>query len=229
MPRAPTPPPFDEHALRQFVKQHFKKLPRTNRELKMIITMYWAYRRRGMWFRAFIFRLCFVMAEEERLLQRVEIPETPLALQDQSEATCRHMFRFTKEQIRDLIQRFGVPAEFVTVERTKSTAEEGMCVLLRRLAYPERWRSFVAMFGRSPSGLCNIFYFMLSFVHKMCGVLFDGDLDRISSRLDDFSDAVMQKGGLLQGCWGFIDGTVRSINRPQDNITQQVVYNGHKR
>ena len=35
------------------------------------------------------------------------------------------------------------------------------------------------------------------------------------------------KGAALENCFGFIDGTVRPIARPDEN--QRVVYNGHKR
>ena len=42
-----------------------------------------------------------------------------------------------------------------------------------------------------------------------------------------YADAVHSKGAVLDNCFGFIDGTVRSISRPMSN--QRVVYNGHKR
>ena len=46
-------------------------------------------------------------------------------------------------------------------------------------------------------------------------------LDQI--KLEQYAEAVAEKGAALDNCWGFIDGTVR----PQNN--QRVVYNGHKR
>lgn len=39
--------------------------------------------------------------------------------------------------------------------------------------------------------------------------------------------AVHDKGGALNNCFGFIDGTVRPICRPGEH--QRIVYNGHKR
>ena len=44
--------------------------------------------------------------------------------------------------------------------------------------------------------------------------------------LQMYADAIWQKGSALPNCFGFIDGTVRPICRPQDN--QRIVYNGHK-
>ena len=38
---------------------------------------------------------------------------------------------------------------------------------------------------------------------------------------------ILQKGAPLDNCFGFIDGTVRPICRP--NRGQRTVYNGHKR
>ena len=46
-------------------------------------------------------------------------------------------------------------------------------------------------------------------------------------KLEQYAIAVAEKGAALDNCYGFIDGTVRPICRPQDN--QRVVYNGHKR
>ena len=46
-------------------------------------------------------------------------------------------------------------------------------------------------------------------------------------KLEQYVDEVAEKGAALDNCWGFVDGTVRPICRPQDN--HRVVYNGHKR
>ena len=47
------------------------------------------------------------------------------------------------------------------------------------------------------------------------------------ARLQTYADAVYAKGAALENCFGFVDGTVRPIARPDEN--QRVVYNGHKR
>ena len=44
--------------------------------------------------------------------------------------------------------------------------------------------------------------------------------------LEQYAEAIHDKGAPLQNCFGFIDGTVRPISRPRDN--QRRVYNGHK-
>ena len=48
-----------------------------------------------------------------------------------------------------------------------------------------------------------------------------------ANALETYAAAITAKGSPLNNCFGFIDGTVRSICRPGEN--QQIVYNGHKR
>ena len=45
--------------------------------------------------------------------------------------------------------------------------------------------------------------------------------------LEMYARLVHDKGAALQNCFGFVDGTVRPIARPDQH--QRVMYNGHKR
>ena len=45
--------------------------------------------------------------------------------------------------------------------------------------------------------------------------------------LQEYADVIHAKGAPLENCFGFIDGTVRPIARPDQQ--QRIVYNGHKR
>ena len=45
--------------------------------------------------------------------------------------------------------------------------------------------------------------------------------------LQEYADVIHAKGVPLENCFGFIDGTVRPIARPDQH--QRIVYNGHKR
>ena len=47
------------------------------------------------------------------------------------------------------------------------------------------------------------------------------------NKLEEYTLAVYEKSSALDNCWGFVDGTVRPICRPQKN--QRIVYKGHKR
>ena len=41
------------------------------------------------------------------------------------------------------------------------------------------------------------------------------------------AQVISQRGSPLQNCFGFVDGTVRPVARPDNN--ERVVHNGHKR
>ena len=47
------------------------------------------------------------------------------------------------------------------------------------------------------------------------------------AKLEEYAQAISDRGAALKNCLGFIDGTVRPICRPDQN--QRVVYNGHKK
>lgn len=46
-------------------------------------------------------------------------------------------------------------------------------------------------------------------------------------RFEYYAQAVQTKGGAVQNCWAFIDGTARAICRPSED--QREYYSGHKR
>ena len=47
------------------------------------------------------------------------------------------------------------------------------------------------------------------------------------AKLEEYAQAVSDRGAALKNFFGFIDGTVRPICRPDQN--RRVVYNGHKK
>ncbi|RHY84667.1 hypothetical protein DYB35_014145, partial [Aphanomyces astaci] len=65
----------------------------------------------------------------------------------------------------------------------------------------------MSMFGRSRSGLCNIFLHVLDHIHNEFADIIFLDRDRISAKLADFSQAIFDKGGEVENVWAFIDGT----------------------
>ena len=143
---------------------------------------------------------------------------------------CWTELRFGKEGLESLRNNLQIPDEIVCSQRTICDAMEGMCILLKRLAYPCRYTDMVPRFGRNPTELCLIFNSGLDFIYlrhrhrlRNWGInpfLQPGDMHR-------YAEAIYQHGAPLQNCFGFIDGTVREIARPKYN--QRVMYNGHKR
>ena len=142
---------------------------------------------------------------------------------------CVQMFRFSQDEIRELVILLRLPGTFQFYNRQTWTGLEGLCVVLRRLAYPNRLGDLDTVFGRSPTSLSIIFNVSCNFI-----------VTTWRRHLEDFIQAPFFDRALLlrythavgrvcplQTCFGFIDGTVRPVCRPSRN--QQAFYNGHKR
>ena len=106
---------------------------------------------------------------------------------------------------------------------------EALSVLLKRFAYSCRFADMVARFGRPVPQLYMI-------TNRMIDYLFDeyshllADLNQpwfSRDRLRHFAATIHDKRAPLENCWGFIDGTVRPLCKPDEN--QGILYTGHKR
>ena len=150
-------------------------------------------------------------------------------LNSMNEDECKTEFCFKKVDIPRLQQAFRLPPKFVCLNGTTASAVEGLCMLLKRFAYPCRYSDLIPQFGRSKSEICLI-------VNRVMRHLCDAWKHLLTSfeqrwlqqdKLIEYAQAVHRKSHALENCWGFIDGTFRPICRPGEN--QKVVYNGHKR
>ena len=110
-----------------------------------------------------------------------------------------------------------------------ATGIEGLCILLRRFAYPCRLSDLIPRFGRFVPELSEIISEVSSHIFDKYGYLFRSlDQPWLQPKcLQRFADAIYGRGSALSNCWGFVDGTVRPIARPGEH--QRVLYNGHKR
>ncbi|XP_071946235.1 uncharacterized protein [Antedon mediterranea] len=142
---------------------------------------------------------------------------------------CNSYFRFQKNDIYRLKHALGVPPTVILENKSKIDGLEALCITLQRYAYPCRYGDLIKDYGRSVPQLYLAFKWMTNYI-------FDIHRHRISSldqpwlspqHLQEFAEATHTKGAALRNCWGFVDGTVRPICRP--NQHQQVMYNGHKR
>lgn len=146
-----------------------------------------------------------------------------------SDVECNTELRFAKRDLDGLLECLGIPEKIICEQRTVCGGKEALCVLLKRLSYPCRYADMVPRFGRNPTELSLIFNRIVDFIYKH-------HHHRLQSwdqfllqpdQLHIYAQAVYQQGAPLSNCFGFIDGTVRGIARPQEN--QRVMYNGHKR
>ncbi|EEY67274.1 RXLR effector family protein, putative [Phytophthora infestans T30-4] len=98
-------------------------------------------------------------------------------------------------RLRDVIRlhkALRLEEDYKLPSRLRVGEVEGLCVLLRRLAYPGRYGDLAVMFGRSPSALCLIFRFMVDLIYAKCSKL-------------------LARGSPIDRCIGFIDSTVGSF------------------
>lgn len=63
-----------------------------------------------------------------------------------SEEQFRTLFRFKKDDIYDLCDALGIPVKIVCKNRTVCRGIEGLCILIRRLAYPNRLQDLSRLF-----------------------------------------------------------------------------------
>ena len=69
-------------------------------------------------------------------------------LTDIDEAECKAEFRFEKSDLPQLAETLGIPQAFKCKQRTVFDGMEGLCMLLRRMAYPCRCSDLIPRFGK---------------------------------------------------------------------------------
>ena len=174
----------------------------------------------------------FIPLLEEITRPALELPywKFPrLNLADISEDECLTEFRFEKEDIPRLARALRLPPKFVCSNGTTANDIESLCLLLRRFAYPCRYSDLIPRFGRSIPEMSQIMGEIMGYISTTFGHLlrtFNQPWLQ-PNKLEEYAQAVYRKSSALDNCWGFVDGTVRPICRPQKD--QRVVYNGHKR
>ena len=153
----------------------------------------------------------------------------PFSLENMDEEECKAEFRVEKNDLPLLAAALQIPDQFRCSQRTVCGGMEGLCMVLRRMAYPCRYSDLIPRFGRAVPVLSMISNHVIDFIfenHAHQITQWNGTmLDPPSLR--KYADAVTSKGAPLHNCFGFIDGTLRPVCRPGER--QRVLYNGHKR
>ena len=135
-----------------------------------------------------------------------------------------------KRDIPRLVQALQLPEQFRLGQRSIFAAVEGLCLLLRRTCYPCRLSDLIPRFGGRPVSVLSLM------INRVIYYIYETHNHRVMEwnhaimnplALESYARAILQKGVPLDNCFGFIDGTVRPICRP--NTGQKTVYNGHKR
>ena len=154
---------------------------------------------------------------------------TRFNVDNMDEPECRYEFRVDKKDIPLLANALNLPETFKCSQRSVAGKIEGLCMLLKRTAYPCRLNDMIHRFGRPVPEISMITNAVLDFIYEHHGHRITRWNHRVLSprNLEIYAEAIHLKGAALQNCFGFVDGTVRPICRPGRN--QRIVYNGHKR
>ena len=144
-------------------------------------------------------------------------------------AECKAEFRFEKRDLPQLAEVLRIPEVFICDQRTVCDGLEGLSVVLRRFAYPCRYSDLIPRFGRPVPELSMISSKVVDFIYdEHHHRLTQWNNNVLNPRLmEQYAYAIQERGAALENCFGFIDGTVRPISRPNEN--QRLLYNGHKR
>ena len=179
------------------------------------------------------------VTEEEFLLlydvnssENLHLPcdHPPFSLDDMEDDQCITEFRVRKADLPLLAQALRIPDQFRCPQRSVVGGMEGLCMLLKRLAYPCRYSDMMHRFGGRQVPVLSMA------VNTVLDYIYDEHHRKITewnpailspTSLQAYADHIHQAGAPLENCFGFIDGTVRAIARPGQY--QQVLYNGHKR
>ena len=162
-------------------------------------------------------------------------PELPFkdydsfSLAETDAVECKVNFRFKKAEIPVLARAMNIPEKFKCQQGTICDGIEGLCILLRRFCYPCRYSDLIPLFGRSVPEICMISNEVADFIYERHGEKITRWNHQLLNphQLQQYVNAVHQKGAALDNCFGFVDGTVKAICRPGQ--MQRIVYNGHKR
>lgn len=145
------------------------------------------------------------------------------------DSECLSEFRFHKSDLSVLSEALHLPNYFICQQGTICDGIEGLCIALQRFAYPCRLSDLIPRFGLPVPELSMISSLVVDTIYQEHNHRIAQWNDTLlnPALLETYARAIQQNGSPLHNCFGFIDGTVRPICRPDQN--QRIVYNGHKR
>ena len=114
-------------------------------------------------------------------------------------------------------------------QRSVCDGEEALCLLLKRMCFPCRYSHMVHLFAKPVPVISMITNEVFTYIYATHGHLIQRWNHQLlrPRNLKYYAVVVHKKGAPLDNCFGFVDGTVRPISRPECN--QRIVYNGQKR
>ena len=138
-------------------------------------------------------------------------------------------FPFRKSDLPVLSEALHLPNYFTCQQGTICDGIEGLCIAFRRFAYSCRLIDLIPRFGRPVPELSMISSLVVDTIYQEHNHRITQWNDTLlnPALLETYARAIQQNVSPLHNCFGFIEGTVRPICRPDKK--QRIVYNGHKR
>ena len=170
------------------------------------------------------FRQCVVVAlapKGRSLARRLTLEHSPRGdvprfdPHNISEKSFYEWFRIRRSDLPRLMAALKIDDMYKTVARTVSPGPEALLLLMRRLAFPNRWTDMHAIFGRSDTHMSLLFNQLVLVLRKRFRTALTLSTRRLSpERLEFYEACIHKRGGPLPQVFGFIDGTFRGCARP---------------
>lgn len=176
------------------------------------------------------------LREARRDLKKMEVRASQISsaifnLNTYSEEEAFRLFRFRRRDIGKIVQLCGWAGGRTKRSGYDVDAVTAVCVVLRKLSYPTRWKDVEFMFGMRSSAMSEVFYEVIESLVGEHGELletFRGEL--MKEREEMHAKAIHEEGAPLNNCVGFIDCTRIAMCRPGGrSVLQRSTYSGHKR
>ena len=131
-----------------------------------------------------------------------------------SDEECKAEFRFYRNDIYQMLDVLQLPDEITCYNGFRVDGSEALCIMLKRFAYPCRYLDLIARFAKPVPQLCMVSNHVMNLIYTQWNHLLT-DLNQpwlSPANLQQFAEVIHhRKGGALQNCWGFVDGTVRPV------------------
>ena len=120
---------------------------------------------------------------------------------------CKVEFHFKKDDIFRFAAAVHLPEVLRCQNGVVVDTIEGLCIALKRFAYPCRYANLIPRFGRPVSQLCMVANLVADYVKDRFGYrLTDLDQPWLSRQcLKMFGNAIHIMSAALDTCWGFIE------------------------
>lgn len=142
-------------------------------------------------------------------MDRFYVVNEPFSLEMMPEFECEEKFRFKKADISRLRDALGLQEKVKLDNRALVDSIEAVCMLLRRLSFPNRLSDLMPIFRRPESTISRTIHHLLDYIIKnFQHTLFLNVNNCTAAQLDAFCEALVNAGSPLDRCFGFIDGTL---------------------